>query len=258
MTTGNAGRFRGIGNHPGHDQKSHGRKGSGKSLKDVADSPLVESRSLGGGLSGASTTLEVHEGGTLVRKEFPDPYPGDSQGRGKEHAKRQADAEDLGARVGDAVGVETPAVMRVGDDAVLMEYVPSGRSGAELSRGEMARLIDSEQGRLMGLHDALIANSDRNPGNFLVRADGSAVAIDHAGAFGDRRLMSSPFVQRLRGTGLTGSPTEWTDDIGISASQMKAIGGRLRGLESEFQAAGRQDWYDDMMGRFDALSSRAH
>jgi hypothetical protein len=29
MTTGNAGRFRTVGNHPGHDQKSHGRKRSG-------------------------------------------------------------------------------------------------------------------------------------------------------------------------------------------------------------------------------------
>lgn len=242
----------GVLNHPGHpDQRSHGRKGGSTREERVAEvgaSPLVSSRALGGGLSGASTTLEVHEGGTVVRKEYSDQ-------RGGGHDKKQADAEELGAKVGQAIGVEVPAVARVGQAEVLMEHVSAARTGAEMSRAELSRLADSEQGRLIGLHDVIVANADRNPGNVMQRDDGSIVAIDHAYAFGNWSAgVGSPFAGHL----LNDSGSDWADDIGISRERMSAIGDRLRSLESDFRAAGREDWFGQVMERYDMLAPRAH
>ena len=218
--------------------------GDAEQLGRIAGSPTIDRKPLGGGQT-ASVMLERHADGTLVHKEFPDS---DYIRAGE----AQADAEVLGSLVGRAVGVNTPAVQRVGARTVRMEYVRGAVSGAELSHSQRAALYGSEQGRLIGLQDVLIANPDRNPGNWMQRSDGSIVAIDHGLAF-----VPTVHIPEFSTHFSNAAGNNWAATNDMSPGDMSKIRGRLDSLRSDFTSAGHDDWYDDMMGRFDAVESRA-
>ncbi len=230
-------------NHPGHSsQKSHGRRGGAEALREAADSPLKASRALGGGKQG-ETTLEEHEKGTIVRKEFA---------AGSE-SKALVDSEVLASRVADAVGVQAPAVVALDRRTVIMEHVP-GQTWAERG-GELPQdLIDSDQGRLLGLHDVLVGNADRSPGNFMIDK-GRLTAIDHGYGFQASPMagLQSPFAAHYSG----GSAFRFADRIDISPGDMATVRGRLTDLRGDFEALGRGRWHDEMMDRVDRLEPAA-
>ncbi|HEX6968905.1 MAG TPA: hypothetical protein VF174_08885 [Micromonosporaceae bacterium] len=250
-------------NHPGHDQKSHGRKGSGgntdlarreRAVSDAAASRVVSSRELGGGSTDATTRLEEHEGGTIVTKDFDDTHG---------YAADQVDAEVLGSKVAAAIGVAAPAVVQTSDTAIAMEHIP-GKTGQDIygEGGPPTAVVDSDQGRLMGVLDIVIANGDRHPGNTVIGDDGTITAIDHSLSFddlGDSALdwdtgTNSPFASHFV------TRPEWSNELtknDMSPGDMAIIRTRLRALGPDFRAAGRQEWFDGMMARVDALAANA-
>ncbi|HEX6970228.1 MAG TPA: hypothetical protein VF174_15645 [Micromonosporaceae bacterium] len=244
-------------NHPGHSsQKSHGRKGGdwesdhnadSAALKAAAESALKSSTPLGGGFA-ASVKIEEHEGGSLVRKDFP---PSDAIRAPKD----QADSEVLGSKVAAALGVPAPAVVAVGEHSVIMEVAP-GKTWAEGGRRPLPdEMVDSDQGRMLGLHDVLIGNHDRNSTNFMVDDDGGVTAIDHGLAFGWSIAAGtgSPFARHFSNA----AGDNWADSIDISPGDMRKIRGRLDSLKADFDKLGRSDWHAGVMERLDALEPRA-
>lgn len=220
---------------------------SAANVAAIGDSPLVSSQPLGGGLS-ASVKLEHHEKGTIVRKDFP---PSDAI----RAPDKQADAEELGFLVGHAMGVKTPAVHRSGDHSVTMEHV-KGKTWAEQSPygNPPDHIVNSREGRMMGLFDVVAANPDRNHGNWMTDEHGHMVGIDHGLAFGSWSAgVSSPFAGHL----INPAGNNWADHIDISPHDMGVIKDRLGSLRSDFVARGRGDWHDDVMARLSALEPRA-
>ena len=241
-----------------HDQSSHGKgnwRGAHAKRTDAvsatAKTPVTGGRSLGGGWS-ASTKIEEHEGGTLVRKDFP---PGDHI----RNPQDQADAERLGSLTASAMGVNAPAVAAAGPHSVVMEHV-SGKPWSEVrpyGGSPPSSITDSDQGRMTGLFDIVTGNPDRNSGNVMVTDEtgGGFTAIDHSLAFssGWSAGTSSPFAQSY----INESGNNWADSIDVSPSDMGTIRTRLDGLSGEFAASGRGDWHDLMMERLDALAPLA-
>jgi len=137
-----------------------------------------------------------------------------------------------------------------------MEHV-HGKTWAEQAYGSPpAHILNSDEGRMFGLHDILVGNPDRNPGNFMTTTDGGhLVAIDHGLAFSPRWAagIASPFAGHF--TNAAGN--NWADSIDISPHDMATIRGRLSDIRGEFAAAGRIDWYDHMIEHLDALEPRA-
>ena len=230
-----------------HDQSTHGkggRDGRETALTTAESSPLRARKNLGGGSQG-KTTWEHHDKGTIVRKEFKE---------GTE-SKAHVDSEVLASGVAEAVGVQAPVVVGLDRRTVIMENVP-GQTWAE--RGGLSTLtqdrISSDEGRLLGLHDVLIGNLDRSPGNFMVNDKGSLVAIDHGYGFQASPMagFSSPFAGHF-----TNGTWGFADKIDISPRDLSVIRDRLTGLRGDFEARGRGRWHDEMMDRLGRLEKIA-
>lgn len=241
-----------------HDQSTHGHGYGNKNwaetgadaethLAAVNGSPLKSSMPLGGGLS-ASVKVEEHEKGSLVRKDFPDSDA-------IRAPEKQVAAEVLGSQVAHAMGINAPAVHQVGDHSVVMEHV-HGKTWAEQHpySNPPESIVDSPQGRMLGLFDVLAANPDRNHGNWMTDEHGNVVGIDHGLAFGSWSAgVSSPFAGHL----VNAQGNNWAESINISPNDMATLKTRLGSLKPSFDASGHTAWHDDMMERLDALAPRA-
>ena len=176
--------------------------------------------------------------------------------------KQEVDAEVLGAQVVDAVGSRAAATVPYGRDGVLMDFV-DGRNGQEFvygsrqTREEMVRLLESDEGRLMGIADYLAANADRNDGNFVVDVAGHLVGIDHGAMFsrasGPGEVPGGVFDGFLRkpGTGF-----DLVALVDFSSSDLAIIRSRLERLRGEFVQRRRSAWFDRMMARLAVLEKR--
>jgi hypothetical protein len=161
--------------------------------------------------------------------------------------KDQTDAEELSAKVAQAVGVKTPAIVRTGEAQTYAEYIEDGVPGMMMAGWRAGQLADTPQGLRLGLLDLLIDNPDRNPGNWLTDDDGNIHAIDHGFAW-DGELegaYGSPFVRRFIGPKNPLTP----DD-------MARLRPRLEALRPEFEQMGHVDWHDSMMGLFSWAAER--
>lgn len=225
-----------------------------RSVRDVADQPLSVESTIR--REGTTTTVETTpDGRRVVRKRFRGP-----------DAKRQADAEELGPLVVEAVGARAPATVRDGDDSVLIEHVEGEFGDSIVGFGQSApsEVVDSDDARRIGLADYLTHSVDRNPGNWARLSDGRISTVDHAGMFLDENPdtpesvpwgLLGDFAGWLRGPDdAEGNPTLRADvDIPWDLSAMRK---RLRALRPEFERLGRAEWHRQAMRLFDALPRR--
>lgn len=207
-------------------------------------------RPLGGGL-GADTTLDIHPSGVrVVRKVYGRRVPG-ARPRGQE-----VDGEVLGPRVLEAVGLRSPATVKLSDTQIVQEHV-SGTVGSELVPWGLQPgpdVVDSPDGMLLGLADVLMANSDRNDGNWIRTDDGRIVGIDHGDAFQPKMvqlLVPGPFTTNLftRLDGYVNNP--------FTSADITVVRARLEALRPEFDALGRGSWHQQMMRRLDQIGRKA-
>jgi hypothetical protein len=212
----------------------------------------TDSRQLGGGAFGDVRRVTYQDGKTLVRKEYGSRAEGARTGG----LKAQTDAEQLAPLVIRAVGSRAPAVLRTGEREMYMTHV-DGKLGDDLVQyGDIApkTITDSDNGRLLGLADALMAHSDRNPGNWIITS-GGLTGIDHGFAFmpNNMSLMGvNPFVTHFLGTA-----NRWARTNDMSPADMAVIRGRLLALRPDFEHIGRGKWFEAMMGRMGKLESAA-
>lgn len=150
-----------------------------------------------------------------------------------------ADAEELAARVLEAVGLRTAAVHRTAPNEVYLEYV-DGEDGADLFGPPPDAVVHSADGRLLGIADTLIMNGDRGE-NWRHTPDGRTVGYDHGSAFQDWPRPDGAFARAVEQQ----PPT---------AAEAAAVRGPLEALRPAFQRRGREAWWSAMMRRLDGMA----
>lgn len=283
---------RGLRNHPGgpgHKQSDHGRR---KKLPDppgVPDTAVAEPTPKPGRKRGpvkaparkapAKTGTERREvdwatklaSGETVERRISGGVNGDLElvrfGDGsravvkvgkshREEAKREFDAEELGARVAEALGLNPPSVHRSGDDEAYFAYIESGTVAAAVGADPSSH-TKSRDGRLIGLLDALIENPDRHEGNWFIGDDGSLIPIDHGLGWQTvtaPRRPKKPKNDFLRAFVADGGG--WRDND-LSADSVAALRPKLEALRGEFKRMRRANWHTRVMAHLDEIQAHA-
>lgn len=230
---------------------------------DTSDAALADAqvRPLGGSV-GQTRLVTLPDGQQFVRKNYKSSW------RDKADIRHMTDAEDLGAAVLDAVGVRAPAVaVRPGTLDIDMEFLDGGTTLEERMFYDgliYDQTVESPEGRLVGIADYLMANTDRNAGNILLRAEGRLAGIDHGYGFqyDSRSIGSGLLVQGgsefasdlLESLTRRGALREVVD---INPADLAIMRKRLQALLPLFVQRGRAAWHKTLMRRLAALEKRA-
>lgn len=252
---------------PGHRQDSHGRRYGpkrGEPLTRLAESLAsgeVSRTPLSGGQWANVDLIELGNGSKAVRKAQLKPIEG-------RPAREVQDAEELGASVLRMFGIRAPETHRASARVVFQEYM-DGTSAETLPRQPSSflaetDLYDSDQGRILGLADALMYNYDRRSANWMFDRDGSLVGIDHGMAFawtyhkpgsphadGDDNGFWNYLAGYESGKGLV-----WRDND-LSPQDIATARGLVKLLRPEFERLGRLDWNENMLVTLDAIEPHA-
>ncbi|MGW4411171.1 phage minor capsid protein [Nonomuraea sp. NPDC004702] len=215
---------------------------------------------LSGGMYGDTSLVTLKDGSKVVHKVVKRTHIADD-------AVDQADAEELGGKVARALGVPAPKVHRVGPKELYLEFM----EGRLAERGGRPKgYLTSDDGWRMAFLDALVDYPDRHGGNWLHRK-GRLISIDHGLAFRFMDNTGEPLTGPLpvdHGQGKFGSLfmkaagpgsagiSDWIDND-LSPEDIDEARRRLQQLRSDFQALGRDDWWQAMMARLDAIAPHA-
>lgn len=231
-------------------------------VTDLANQTPTVTRPLGGGMSADLELLTYSDGRQAVSKTY-----GRRLVETPSELKHEIDAETLGSMVMDAVGIRAPATIATNSRHLLMEYL-DGVTGAELNpnplEAVLSSIVDSADGRRLGLADMLMLNADRNTGNWMRMGDGSLAGLDHGFAFfgtGRGRLADFATVfdpgagYSFAGFAVENSKLRSVIDIGFGID-LGAIRIRLQALAPEFTRLGRGSWHKAMMSRLAEIEKR--
>lgn len=213
--------------------------------------------------SGAQGTTEIvvlPDGRRLVVKRATEEGSSVAGGVG---GRVELDKEELGSLLAQAVGVETPVMVRTDPLVLKMEYV-DGVLGDALSTVEAQALYESDAGRLTGVLDALLGNRDRHGGNWFAR-DGLPVAFDHGMAWRyDEQMDGWVGVQGsgfANGQGLDGPIANIYGGISptndLSPADVELMRERIEALAPDFERLGHRDWFDHTMEVFEQIAAAA-
>ncbi|MFC4562331.1 ADP-ribosyltransferase, partial [Nocardiopsis mangrovi] len=204
------------------------------------------------GNDGSTELMHFANGAQAVYKET----------EGTIRARDRADAEQLGSLVGRAIGANVPGVLRVGEFEMFMHFM-SGESGTTHIENPRSPLLRTRDGHVLGLLDVLIANGDRNPGNWLDQGNGHVAGIDHGKAWFTYEYTPEDPTD-LDGLAYTNGMRPFYDFDDnrwirnpLTRDDIRWMRPRLARLYGEFERLGRTDWFDEMMARFDMLARNA-
>ncbi|MFE6448344.1 hypothetical protein [Nocardiopsis dassonvillei] len=213
----------------------------------VSQQGLVED-----GSDGSTTLMRFANGAQAVYKDT----------EGATFARDRADAEQLASLVGRAIGANVPGVLRIGETEVFMHFM-NGESGFTHLDNPRSPLLNTRDGHVLGLLDLLIANGDRNPGNWLDQGRGHVAGIDHGKAWFKYEYTPEDPTD-LEGLAYTNGMRPFYDfDANawianpLTRADIRFLRARLAGLSGEFARLGRSDWFDEMMERLDMLANNA-
>jgi SPP1 gp7 family putative phage head morphogenesis protein len=216
-------------------------------VRRLGEQAPAQTRRMGGQMANTSL-LTYSDGSKLIEKVY---------NRAAETAaelKHEVDAEQLGSKVLEALGLRAPAVVATSRDRLLIEYF-DGELGADIGWEAAEPIIESDQGHVLGLADVLMANADRNMGNWLM-SDSRLVGIDHGAAFYNQ-LIRSEFTVGLTEYGPTFGESAWAETIDISPADLALVRDRLTALRPDFVALKRISWFNQMMSRLRQAEKRA-
>lgn len=215
-------------------------------------------RQLGGGAMADVRLLSYPDGSEIVEKIY-----GPRSRATVAEVRSLVDSEVLGAKVFETLGVRAPAVVQAGARGrLVMEYMDGEVGGGpyvslRAHAALEAFMGQSDEGRLFGLADFLIGNTDRNSGNWLLTHDRHFIGIDFGSAFQDRGVLGvqsrSAFTRYL----LIPDAYRLAKTVDIAPEDLAIIRRRLEALEPRFAEAKRLTWFRQMMRRLDALEKRA-
>lgn len=229
-------------------------------LIDAVESGEAESEQLSGGSQGVVHRVTHNNGKVSIRKRLEDVS--DTMGHKMGTPRRQADAEQLVGRLGQAIGAPTVKVLRTEDDEVHMDF--AGRTASGLTMEQIADAVETPEGIRLGALDVMTANFDRqSPDNWSITADGTPVGFDHSLAFWDGSDPQDPPVKDAMGPFALnfvrfgpGGTTEW-DDNPLSEADIAFLRLRLADLEDDFDRLGRHDWWEFASARLEAIAAHA-
>ena len=219
-------------------------------LARIVEGPVVrEPYSVGG--ASAKNRRTGYAGGDVIEKDYT---------RGTKAAGvRDADAEELGALVMDALDVPTQTVLRAGPQRVLVSVLEGEHPGdiGSLAPGAARReLADTDGGRLLGLGDVLIGNSDRRR-NWVRLPDGRPASYDLGGAFRAPKLAAAADPEGLFAHHFaTTAGKAWAPND-MAPADLALIRTRLEALRPEFERLKRGTWFNQMMARLAEIEKRA-
>lgn len=232
-------------------------------IEDLANAvengrPERARRSLTGGVSAETELVTLRDGTRVVYKYGGNPS-----------------AEQGASLIARALGLDAPRVYRNHSSSVYMDFVDNAESGAEVAvrRAQAANTGDrqtqwrgqayaSDDGRRIGLLDLMIANGDRNVGNWMLPRDSPRVVpIDHGHAF-PSALMSAG--RRMRARPNPGSPfaehyhngQTWQPNH-LTPADIIEVRRRLDGLRPDFEHLGQPQWIEYALVVLDALEPHA-
>lgn len=137
-------------------------------LAEAIESGIDERRAFAGGSVAVLVELISFADGTeAVRKVV--------------YAEVEVHAEVLSSLVGRAIGARVPAVHQAGRREMYMELMPGIPAvGLLTTLEDELPYVETWDGLLLGVLDAIIDNHDRNVRNWIVADDGTIAGIDHA------------------------------------------------------------------------------
>ncbi|SHJ83521.1 DNA-binding transcriptional regulator, CsgD family [Nocardiopsis flavescens] len=181
---------------------------------------------------------------------------------GATFSRHRADAEQLASLVGRAIGANVPGVLRVGETEVFMHFM-HGESGFAHLDDPRSPLLTTRDGYVLGLLDVLVANGDRNPGNWLDQGDGHVAGIDHGKAWFKYEYTPEDPTD-LDGLAYTDGMRPFYDFDAkawianpLTRADIRLLRSRLTQVSADFDHLGRTDWFDEMTARFDMLAHNA-
>lgn len=218
--------------------------------------PERSRRALTGGVSAETELVTLRDGTRVVHKYGGNPT-----------------AEQGAALIARALGLDAPRVYRNDRSSAWMDFVDNAESAAEVavrqaragSAGDQtswrAEAVASDDGRRIGLLDLLIANGDRNVGNWMLpREGGRVIPIDHGHAFpsalsSGRRLRAqsnpgSPFAEHFH-DGQTWQPNDFTP------ADIVEVRRRLTELLPDFEHFDQPRWIEYALVVLDVLEPHA-
>jgi hypothetical protein len=213
-----------------------------RGIEDLAEmAKLARGRDrerLYGGQSADVRLIRLDDGREIVAKRASDWGDPDMA----ESVVDQADAEQLAALLAQAIEASVARVYRNKVDAVWMEFIDD--ADHEFTAAD----LDSRDGILLGLLDALAANSDRNGGNlFKRRRNHKLVGIDHGSAWGshlreegvDRPQLNADDERPVKH--FITPDREWADNP-LTPEDVAELRRRITRLRPDFERLGRGDW----------------
>jgi hypothetical protein len=221
----------------------------------VPDGDPVAVKPLGGKSSGAKL-LTYADGTRLVHKDTA--VIGENASGYDPVAV--ADAEELGSTVLAALGLPTAKVERTGETELHIEYIEGVTGGtftsADGSVGE--RLLEKNQGRVIGLADHVMSNHDRHGGNWMWTGDDNVIGIDHGNAFHDEQpVTGSAFARPLYEQDPVSGESKMAAHNDFTPADMDDAHERLDSVRPDFERVGRTDWHDAMVRRLDDVAQHA-
>ncbi|MFC4561919.1 hypothetical protein ACFO4E_08635 [Nocardiopsis mangrovi] len=205
-----------------------------------------------GGSDGSTELMRFDNGTQAVYKDTEEAT----------RARDRADAEQLASLVGRAIGANVPGVLRVGEFEMFIHFM-NGVSGTTHIDNPRPPLTNTHDGHVLGLLDLLIANGDRNPGNWLDQGNGHVAGIDHGKAWFKYEYTPEDPTD-LDGLAYTHGmrpfydfdANEWIANP-LTRADIRLLRTRLAALHNEFVRLDRAEWFDEMMARFDMLARNA-
>jgi hypothetical protein len=206
-----------------------------------------------GGMVAATRLATFADGHQAIRKSYPEQ-------------PQKATIEHLASQVGGLLGAPVMPTAMDPDlpQVVWMEYAAGGKIGVESGPH-----VNTEAGFRLGLFDALIANGDRNNGNWKLMDDGSIAGFDHGEAFGGighyrgNDAFLSPNVPRVTafqrlfvGINAEDQLAQWRLND-LHPDDVPVIRARLETLRSQFVEADLRLAFDRMLLRLKAIGIHA-
>lgn len=244
-----AGKFKDRPKEPGPlivPSKEPAPKSPRRELADIARQEGSTITTLVGGQSNTTELVTTTDGRQAVRKTIRPGMDADDN-------VFLLDGEELASLLADAVRAPVAPVYRKSPGEVWVRMLP----GKVPDPKEIADLLASREGILIGLVDALSGYGDRRSG--LRIADGKLSAFDSGGAWIDVELEGAGARPRLTEVGAPISNIIGMDDrlksVDLSLAELEAIRTRVAKLRRAFAKRGRSEWLDYALSVLDQLIS---
>ncbi|MBT2232002.1 hypothetical protein [Nonomuraea sp. NEAU-A123] len=161
----------------------------------------------------------------------------------------------LASLVGRAIGAPVPHIIRdpANRDAVYMQFM-DGVDPSQL-KGSVYPFRSGASGRLLGLLDALVANTDRRGGNWLAHGKDGVHGIDLSRSF-TFGLPKDEYTVNDFSEHYMDAEGDWIDNQ-LTRQDIELFTQRIEALRPEFEKLGREAWHDQVLDNLYQIGDHA-